>query len=303
MKQIIDNNVLYVIRHDQTRTVKIGITVDWNSRSKSLKVGSKTSLLRLYNCPDICSAEKELHDKYRDIRLPGSEYFCFNEPELLSFFKETDSAYLDVTNDFKNISIINNHPWLDISGSVVWSMNDWFRLNRERWFNDVVEYLYIYLVAASKDDPQKTDQYKKFVTEFDDLFAIVKTPDYWNDRSRKQLVAEKIWHQITDHYGFAIRKKDFKCLNYSTGKIYQLHKNYDVGRIKIVNISGEQPRLNGLEISSNMIQVLFENLADFRLHYYAENAYNCFSREDEKIYYWENHGPLTGNQSSVLLFK
>lgn len=302
MQQFFNNKVLYVICHNCTKTVKIGITVNWNSRSKSLKVGEKTSLLRLYNCPDICSAEKELHDKYRNIRLPGSEYFCFNESELQTFLEETDIAYLNVTDNFSNALIIDKHSWLDISGSVEWSIRDWFRLNQKSWLKDIIEYLWICLVVESKDDPQKIDQYKKFVEEFDKFCATIKTPYYYNDRSKRQLVAEKIWNEITDHYGFAIRKKDFERTNYSKNNCYQLRNDYNLNRIKIVNISGKQPYLNELQIPPIIIQVLFENLADYRLHYYAEHAYNCFSRQDQKIYYWQSYGPLTGNQPCTLFF-
>lgn len=303
MKPTIKNEVLYVIRHERTKTVKIGITVNWDTRSKSLKVGQKTSLLRLYNCPDICSAEKELHDKYSHIRLPGSEYFCFDDLELMSFLKETDTAYLNVTDDYENLQTINTHPWLDISGSVEWSISDWFRLNQRSWFKDIVEYLYICLCAASRDDPQKTGQYSEFINEFDKFFQTIEAPYYCNTWTKNQFVAEKIWNEITNHYGFAIRKKDFKWTGHLRSEPYQLHKDYDLNRIKIVNISGQQPSLNGLQISPTVIQVLFENLADYRLHYYAERAYNWFSQKDKKIYYWESHGPLKNNQPCILSFQ
>ena len=299
----INNKVLYVIRHNCTKTVKIGITVNWDARSKSLKVGEKTSLLRLYNCPDICSAEKELHDKYRDIRLPGSEYFCFDDSGLTSFLKDADTLYANVTEDYETIQIINKHSWLDISGSVEWSISDWFRLNQRSWFRDIVEYLYICLPVASKDDPQKTHQYSKFVNQFDKFSETIEVPYYCKGWSKNQFVAEKIWNEITNHYGFAIRKKDFKWTNHSRSEPYQLHKDYDLNRIKMVNISGQEPFLNGLQISPIVIQILFENLADYRLHYYAERAYNCFTQKDGKIYYWESHGPLKNNQPCILGFK
>jgi hypothetical protein len=303
MKSIINKEVLYVIRHDRTKTVKIGITVNWDARSKSLKLGQKTTLLRLYNCPDICSAEKELHDKYRDIRLPGSEYFYFDDSELISFFKETDNAYTNITNDYKNFQAINKHPWLDISGSVQWSISDWFRLNQKSWFRDIVEYLYICLVVVSEDDPEKADQYNKFINQFDKFCKTIKVPYYYNGWSQSQYVAEKIWDEITNHYGFAIPKKDFKLNRHLRNEPYQLHGDYDLNKIKFVNISGQEPCLNGLQITPIMIQVLFENLADYRLHYYAERAYNCFTRQDGKFYYWESYGPLEGNQPCVLAFQ
>lgn len=66
---------LYVIKHDQTGLVKIGVSNNWYERAKALQIGTKTSPVIVVLTDNNAKAERDLHEQYRDYRLPGSEYF------------------------------------------------------------------------------------------------------------------------------------------------------------------------------------------------------------------------------------
>lgn len=66
---------LYVIKHNQTGLVKIGVSNNWYERAKALQIGVKTSPLIVVLTDNNSKAEKDLHEQYKEYRLPGSEYF------------------------------------------------------------------------------------------------------------------------------------------------------------------------------------------------------------------------------------
>ena len=73
---------LYIIKHNSTALVKIGITNNWYERAKALQVGAKTSPLAVVLTDTNKEAESALHEHYRDYRLPGSEYFQLDKQAL-----------------------------------------------------------------------------------------------------------------------------------------------------------------------------------------------------------------------------
>lgn len=73
--QTLPYKCLYVIKHNRTGLVKIGVSNNWYERAKALQVGVKTSPLIVVLTDNNVEAEKYLHAHYRDCRLPGSEYF------------------------------------------------------------------------------------------------------------------------------------------------------------------------------------------------------------------------------------
>ncbi len=70
---------VYLIKYAKTNLVKIGISSNWYDRSKCLQVGTKTLPLAVVLTPNNAKAEKDLHDKFDEYRLPGSEYFNLDE--------------------------------------------------------------------------------------------------------------------------------------------------------------------------------------------------------------------------------
>ena len=62
--------IIYLIRNDAFH--KIGTTKNLQRRMKELKPDKIIRTLERTDYPEI---EKELHRKYKDVRLPQSEYF------------------------------------------------------------------------------------------------------------------------------------------------------------------------------------------------------------------------------------
>lgn len=69
---------LYVIKDNQTMLTKIGITGNWRSRLKTLKVGSRTECRIVVEVDSNREWEKRLHKKYDYWRLVGTEWFKLN---------------------------------------------------------------------------------------------------------------------------------------------------------------------------------------------------------------------------------
>jgi hypothetical protein len=73
---------LYLVKYKETNLVKIGVSNNWYERAKALQAGIKTTPLAVVLTVNNIEAEKELHKKFDEYRLPGSEYFFFDQ-ELL----------------------------------------------------------------------------------------------------------------------------------------------------------------------------------------------------------------------------
>lgn len=77
---------LYVIKDEQTSLTKIGITNNWRSRLRTLKVGKRTECKIVIQVSDNREWEKRLHKKYDHWRLVGTEWFNLDaglEQELI----------------------------------------------------------------------------------------------------------------------------------------------------------------------------------------------------------------------------
>jgi hypothetical protein len=72
---LMSTGYLYVIKDNQTSLTKIGITGNWQSRLRTLKVGKKTECKIVVEVNDNREWEKRLHRKYDPWRLVGTEWF------------------------------------------------------------------------------------------------------------------------------------------------------------------------------------------------------------------------------------
>ena len=66
---------VYLIQDIKTGLYKIGITKNMEKRMKQLGVGDTAKLIDDIFVPDARGREKQLHEKYKDARLPQTEYF------------------------------------------------------------------------------------------------------------------------------------------------------------------------------------------------------------------------------------
>ena len=74
---------VYLIQDIRSGLYKIGITKNMEKRMKQLGVGDTAKLIDDIFVPDAREREKELHKKYKDARLPQTEYFNIGyEPSL-----------------------------------------------------------------------------------------------------------------------------------------------------------------------------------------------------------------------------
>ena len=71
---------VYLIQDIDSGLYKIGKTVNLQRRMRELKVGSKTKLIESKFVIDANLREKELHNKYKNFRLPQTEYFKLDNP-------------------------------------------------------------------------------------------------------------------------------------------------------------------------------------------------------------------------------
>ena len=67
---------VYLTKHNQSGLLKIGMTKNWDSRSKQLKVGSVTSKIKLVSCRNSEKWEKVLHAMFKHKRIPLKRCFC-----------------------------------------------------------------------------------------------------------------------------------------------------------------------------------------------------------------------------------
>ena len=74
---------VYLIQDIRSGLYKIGITKNMEQRMKQLGVGDTAKLIDDIFVPDAKDREKQLHKKYKDARLPQTEYFNIGyEPNL-----------------------------------------------------------------------------------------------------------------------------------------------------------------------------------------------------------------------------
>jgi len=74
---------VYLIRDNQTGLHKIGMTTDWDRRSRQLQVGVTTTKVQIVPCTNAKKWEKVLHAMFKHRRIPQSEWFRITAEEAL----------------------------------------------------------------------------------------------------------------------------------------------------------------------------------------------------------------------------
>ena len=74
---------VYLIKDNESGLHKIGMTTNWNSRQRALRVGTVTTKIRFVQCKDAGKWEKVLHAMFRHKRIPQSEWFRITEEEAI----------------------------------------------------------------------------------------------------------------------------------------------------------------------------------------------------------------------------
>jgi hypothetical protein len=155
---------LYVVKYKDTNLVKIGVSNNWYERAKALQVGLKTTPLAVVITESNVKAEKELHKKFEEYRLPGSEYFFFDQ-ELLGKVVVEACKYGNTLSDWRKhpprppcpeLALLEQ-DYIEVSATVLRELFRQIRLNyrqrgscildymNEVWPESVVRYFTVYL--------------------------------------------------------------------------------------------------------------------------------------------------------------
>lgn len=74
---------VYLIRHNGTGLHKIGMTANWERRSRELGVGRVTTKIRLVQCKNAEKWERVLQAMFKHRRIPQSEWFQISAEESI----------------------------------------------------------------------------------------------------------------------------------------------------------------------------------------------------------------------------
>lgn len=89
-------NCIYLIRHCSSGLAKIGITENWERRSRQLKIGSKCQKIIVIKTDNNSNIEQELHSRFEDFRLPQSEWFYLSEKQIELLSTELKSCGTEI---------------------------------------------------------------------------------------------------------------------------------------------------------------------------------------------------------------
>ena len=140
---------VYLIRNG-TDLYKIGITTDLKQRMKQLK---PDQIIKTFQTDEYEDLEKKLHKKYKDVRLPQSEYFRLTSTQIAdckkSLTKENKNGIF-ASKDLLDINlfvalIIFGIPILSIGGLIDIFLNrSWFQIYQ----GPIYWYSYFWVFAA-----------------------------------------------------------------------------------------------------------------------------------------------------------
>ncbi len=78
-----DTGCVYLICHNETGLHKIGMTSNWERRSRELKVGTDTTKVRVVDCKNAEKWERVLHGMFKHKRIPQSEWFTISAEDAI----------------------------------------------------------------------------------------------------------------------------------------------------------------------------------------------------------------------------
>lgn len=278
---------------------KIGITCQWHSRSKSLKIGEKTQLLGLFQADELAEAEKELHDTFKQFRLPGSEYFNLNKKQIKELLLLMTNKYQNVQKYFDYYSEVKKSKNLEITRALHHSAHDWFRLCRSSWRRSIVKSAANILYAEDCFfDRQNFDVFHKEIKE-----SINNLSEYYRDTYANWYlewhVAQDIWYELKDNFECWIDKKSLKKISRYNHIYGRYHSEYQFSSPRFENIDPHFPEFivyekTGCIITKPTLKVLYSIVCQYRFIEYIERAFEY--ADDNFKYYYNSYGPTKKNK-------
>lgn len=278
---------------------KIGITCQWHSRSKSLKIGEKTQLLGLFQADELAQAEKELHDTFKDSRLPGSEYFNLNKNQIKELLSLMTAKYQNVEKYYNYYNNAKKSKKLEITNALDSSASDWFRLCKTSWLRSIIQ-------TAKNDLYSKNcffnyndfNIFEKQISNLISLFGEQFCNTYANWFLELH-AAETIWYELADNFECWINKNKLKktCrYNHNYGRYYSKYKFI---KPKFEDLDPRFPdsillKNTNCIISKSTCKVIYSIVCKYRFIQYIERAFEC--ADDNFTYYYNEYGPTQKNK-------
>jgi len=284
-------SVLYFIEHIETKMVKIGITSNWSARSTALKSGKLTKVIAIFECYDIKEAERDMHEKARKYRLPGSEYFFLPKQLLNRLLQECKETYKDVT---QKIALYNYHrasPVLDVTGALNQSAADWFRLNNSTWKRSVIEQVEWRMEESGKTVDERI-QFIQTIKNVSQNLPEAKwecLPGLHLDH----LAARGIWVKFSGRITCLISKKLFTRIRTRSGILCRPKRTLDLNKDIAIKWHTNETDINGVHVSKQVAESLLDLLFDCNMNHYCIEAYNCLLDPERFDYYLSAYGPMT----------
>ena len=287
---MITKDVLYLIQHKKTKTVKIGITSQWHNRSKVLRIGTDTELLKLFQTCDVKETETELHHKFKKYRLPGSEYFAITHRQIQSLITQLNQQSEDVTDLFNLYDLVNKSSRLEVTGAVRWSGNEWFRLNRERWKRSPL--MDAEIVLHQNPEKFNLNDLKIFEEQLSAVIERLKiVSDFGGPGEEQSIAAHYIWDSITSVSRFFIDKRLYRKHYFAEGARHSLPRSINAQHIESLIPDNIFLRETDLKLQSSTINMVFAIAADCRLKEKLERAMDTSAHIKYFENYLENYGP------------
>lgn len=288
---MINSDVLYLIRHKKSKTIKIGITSQWQSRAKALRVGTDTELLALLQTPDVKETEGKLHHEFKKYRLPGSEYFALSKEQTELITTQLKKELHDVTDLFILYDLVNQSQMLDVTSAINSSAIEWFRLNNERWHRSPVFDATNVIHDASNKLCDK--DYLAFRKQVNDIIDKLKIVSPFGGRGEEESIAtEKIWKSLIPRSQFLIDKSLFKKTIFVNGTEFWLPTDFDFNFIQCVVPDKITLQEGDVELQSSTINMTIAIVADCRAKEKIERAMYTSQKIEMFDYYLKNYGPI-----------
>jgi len=288
-----NSEILYIIEHIDSGMTKIGITADWFSRSKALKLHEKTKLIGLFEPDDMEEAEKELHRLFRKNRLPGSEYFHLTkaqQEDVLSKAREDYMEAEDLTGIYQKMAK-NTH--VDVTKAIRWSASDWLRLNKTSWRRSISD-----MCNWPEDDAiieAENAVCKKQINEI-----AVKIDNRWGLGASEQIASEMIGDEFFRHHTVSLDKKLFNRRGWKGSSIsfYLKREIADnlFDHLEFTPALGKaQIKIKGIQIERETLRFFLEHWANFRGPKYCDEAAQALVDKKRFGYYLSCLGPMTAD--------
>lgn len=281
---------LYVVKYKQTNLVKIGISNNWYERAKALQAGIKTTPLAVVLTENNTQAEKELHKKFDAYRLPGSEYFLFDQ-ELLGQVLSEVFKHGPILSNWRNYPsrppcpelTLLEQDFIEVTATIKRQIFRRVRLNYKTKNTCILEYLHT-------EWPEDVVRYFTVYLDIQVQKRKLKSRDTWTkDWALRLDVVEDYLHAL------------FKYIRVYTHKNLSVFKDFTLESFTYTTINSCVPiKYKNLPL---LARIIFERTwHSYDLYQDLLSVQNLITGHDKHgfEFYLESYGPLYYTKNSLL---